>query len=82
MLFRSLKYDTDKKYTPAVSCELFTLISGPESVMNTGYRLQASVDYDLTKKSSVEAGYLIDHEFNVADPVTGYIVTVGWSYKL
>ncbi|MFM7902957.1 MAG: DUF2490 domain-containing protein, partial [Bacteroidota bacterium] len=78
----SLKYDTDTKWTPLVSGEAFYYLNRPEGILFTGYRLSAGVEFEYSKKSAVNLGYVFDREVNVSNPWTNYIVSIGWSYKI
>lgn len=78
----SFKYDTDTKWTPFVSAETFYNLNPPDGPLFTEYRLSAGVEYEYSKKSSINLGYIFDREVNVSNPWTNYIVSIGWSYKL
>lgn len=78
----SLKYNTSKKYIPYISGETFFHLNGPEGVLMDALRIGAGVEYEFSKRSSIEIGYLIDREIQVNDPLTGYIILAGWNYIL
>jgi hypothetical protein len=80
----TVKYDLHKKVTPYVSCELRYQISDPRNIESdqTWHRARyaAGLDYELNKKSTIGAYYLIQHEWNVSIPENLYIV--GLEYTL
>ena len=78
----SVKYDLGKKYAPFISGELFLHLNRPDGVLMDNYRIAAGVDYEFSKRSSIEFGYLINREIQVANPWTNYVITVGWNYLL
>lgn len=83
--FRSkitFKYDLKKRITPFLSGETFVYLNRPEGMLFDNYRLSAGLEYEFSKKSSVDLGYLIDREINKNDPLTGYIIALGWNYRL
>ncbi len=78
----SVKYELGKKYTPFISGELFFNVNRPDGILMDNYRIAAGVDYEFSKRSSVELGYQIDSEIQVANPWTSYVITLGWNYLL
>ena len=76
----SLKYDLNKKYTPYISGEMFIHMNRPDGVLFDNYRVEAGIDYEITKRSSIDLGYLISKEIEVSDPLTNYVIVVGWNY--
>ncbi len=78
----TLKYDLNRKYNPVISGESFFHVNRPDGLLMDGYRLSAGIEYDFSKKSSVEIAYLLDREIQVNKPWTNYIIALSWSYKL
>ncbi len=78
----TLKYDLQKKYTPFVSGEVFFNVNHPGGVLFDDYRVSAGIEYEFSKKSTLELGYLIDREIQIANPLTSYVILIGWSYVL
>ena len=76
------KADLNKRYAPYLSYEAFIHVNRPEGALYDNYRLAAGIEYEFSKKSAIDVGYMIDREINVSDPWTNYVLTVGWSYKL
>lgn len=76
------KYDTNKKYTPFITGEMFFHVNNPEGWLFDNYRISAGIEYDLTKRSQVEIRYLINKEIQVYDPWTLYVFAISWNYKL
>lgn len=78
----SSKIDLNKRYTPYISYEAFIHVNRPEGMLYDNFRIAAGVEYEFSKKSAIDIGYMIDREVNVNDPWTNYVITVGWAYKL
>ena len=78
----TLKYDFGKKYTPYISGELFFHLNRPDGILMDNYRVAAGIEYDFSKRSSIDLGYLINSEVQVADPWTSYVINIGWNYIL
>ena len=76
----TLKYDLNKKYTPYISGEMFVDLNRPDGILFDNYRVEAGVDYEISKRSSIDLGYLISKEIQVKDPWTNYVIVVGWNY--
>ncbi len=77
-----LKYSTGKKYKPFVSGELFFDLNNPDGLLWDNYRASAGIEYEFSVRSNIELGYMIDREVNVSDPLTNYIISIGWNYIL
>ncbi len=79
----TLKYDTDKRYTPYVAIELRYQIKNPREWQsdNTLHRNRYSlgVDYKINKKSTFGFYYLIQREYNIVNPQNLYIVGLEYS---
>lgn len=78
----SAKADLEKRYAPYLSYEAFFHVNRPEGMLYDNFRIAAGVEYEFSKKSAIDIGYMIDREVNVSDPWTNYVITVGWAYKL
>lgn len=78
----SLKYDFGKKYAPFISGELFYPLNKPEGNELDQYRVSAGIEYEFNKRSSAQLGYLVDREINVNDPLTEYVITLNFTYRL
>ncbi|OFX35870.1 MAG: hypothetical protein A2X08_01235 [Bacteroidetes bacterium GWA2_32_17] len=82
----TLKYDTDKRYTPYAAVELRYQFRNPREWEsdNTLHRSRYSigVDYKINKKSTFGLYYLIQREFNVVNPQYLYIVGMEYSISL
>jgi len=80
----TLKYDTDKRYTPYASVELQYQFRNPREWEsdNTLHRSRYSigVDYKINKKSTFGLYYLIQRKFNVVNPQ--YLYVVGLEYSV
>ena len=77
----TVKYDTDKKYTPWLACEMFYQLSNPEGNEIDNMRYSLGVDYKFNKKNSMSLFYLINEEVNLNNPLTSYIIGVNYSYS-
>lgn len=82
----SLKYDTDKRYTPYLAVELRYQIRNSREWQSdkTWHRSRYSlgVDYKINKKSTLGLYYLIQREYNVVMPQDQYIVGLEYSLAI
>jgi hypothetical protein len=76
------KVDLEKRYTPYFSYEAFFHVNRPEGALYDNYRIAVGIEYEFSKKSAIDLGYMIDREINVSDPWTNYVFSLGWNYKL
>ena len=77
------KYDLKKsKFAPSASVELYYRLNGQYSNIFNKLRLTGGLEYNISKKSSVELFYRIQKEFNVKYRVNSYILGTCFSYKL
>ena len=58
----SVKYDFEKRYTPYLSGETFFHLNAPDGILFDNYRLSFGFEYEFTKRSDIQLGYLIDRE--------------------
>jgi hypothetical protein len=75
-----LRYETDTKYTPFISGELWYSIDYKENLFNQ-FRLVGGIEYEINKFSSVTLSYIFQKEFNTEDPWTNYITSIGYSFS-
>lgn len=75
-----LKYETDTKYSPFVSGEIWYGINYEEKLFNR-YRLVAGLNYEINKYSSIVLSYIFQREFNTSNPETDYITSIGYNYS-
>jgi len=78
----SVKYSLGRKITPMVSAEVYFQLSNPGNNEIDNLRLAAGFEYEINKRHSIEPYYLIQRELNVNDPVTDYIIGLGYNLKL
>lgn len=78
----SVKYNTNRKYIPFVSGETFFHLNHPGGFLFDNYRVSGGIEYQFSKKSSLNLGYMIDREINVSDPWTNYVITMSWEQRL
>jgi hypothetical protein len=73
----SVKYDMSKRWSPSVSYELWTNINDK---INDNYRIGVSLDYELDKRTNINASYLYNKEINLNNPWTLYVAMIGLDY--
>lgn len=74
--------NTKTAFTPYVSLELFTPLKYPREVAFDDIRVAAGVEYEITKHHTAEVFYMVQKELNVSNPVTDFIIGIGYFYKL
>lgn len=76
-----LKFEANKKITPFIAGELFYQLNNPEGNELDNFRLKTGINYSLNKNSNLDLGYMFQREINVNDPVTAYVIMVGYAYE-
>ena len=80
------KYDLGTKVTPYISVELRYQLSAPRQVESDGtwhrIRYAGGINYELNKRNTLGAYYLIQNEFNVSSPQNQYIIGLEYSISL
>ncbi|MCF8226782.1 MAG: DUF2490 domain-containing protein [Bacteroidales bacterium] len=64
------------------SFELFISLGLPDAGIPSDYRIKSGMEYLLSHKSSLEAGYMLDNEINTKNPLRSHILIVTYSHKL
>jgi hypothetical protein len=78
----SIKYRVKKRIQPFVNTEIFYQLSNAEGNEIDNFRVAGGLEYSFKKYGSVELYYLINKEINVKDPLTEYIIGLGYNYAL
>jgi len=80
----TLKYDFGKKYFPFASAELFYPLNSNSRFGNEidNVRYAVGVDYEFNKYNAVDLFYLINKELHANDPLTEYIIGIGYTFIL
>ncbi|MEY4522745.1 MAG: hypothetical protein RIT10_1930 [Bacteroidota bacterium] len=80
----SIKYKIKKsKFTPLVSIEYFYNPKYEENGRQfVKYRFSAGTDFDLDKKNSFSFSYILDQQYNVADPKRQHILSISYTRNL
>jgi hypothetical protein len=80
------KYDLGSRVTPYISVELRYQLSAPRQVESDGtwhrIRYAGGLNYELNKRNTLGAYYLIQNEFNVSSPQNQYIIGLEYSISL
>ncbi|MEO8087070.1 MAG: DUF2490 domain-containing protein [Bacteroidota bacterium] len=76
------KFDLDKKYTPYLATELFYMISTPDKGggIIDKMRYTAGVSYEFNRVHAIDLYYILQQDRNVNDPVTDYVVGIGYIF--
>jgi len=81
-----VKYDLGKRLTPYVSFEIRYQIRNPRALESDftwhRNRYAAGFDYDIDKRNTFGAYYLIQHEYNISAPQNLYIIGLEYSISL
>lgn len=77
----TIKFDLDKKYSPYVSSELFLPLNKQNDfIMLDNIRYAAGIEYKFNRIHSLDLFYMIDKEVNQVNPLTNYIVGIGYYF--
>lgn len=74
-------YNTKSRFDPYLDGEIWYQIN-PEWSRFDNLRISAGVVTRITKKHSIDLGYLINKEFNVVNPYTYFVVFAGYKIML
>ncbi|CAN5605622.1 DUF2490 domain-containing protein [soil metagenome] len=79
----TVKFDLDKKYTPYLATEMFYMISTPnrEGGIIDKMRYTVGVSYEFNRVHAIDLYYMIQQDKNVNDPVTDYVVGIGYVFS-
>lgn len=77
-----LQWNLHKDYSPYLSAELFSPLKYPRTIVFDGIRVAAGIEYDITKHHKIDLGYMVQKEVNVSRPVTDFVITLGYFYKI
>ena len=80
----SVKYKIKKsKFTPLMSIEYFYNPAFEETGRRfVKYRFSAGTEIDLNKKNSVTIAYILDQQYNVAEPKRQHILSLSYTLNL
>lgn len=78
----SLKWDNQSALSPYISIELFTPLNSPETVAFNDIRSTAGCEYSISKHHKLDLFYMIQKEINTSDPLTDFVLGLGYYYKL
>lgn len=76
----SLSYKINKHFYPFVSGELFYTFSNTINQFDN-YRLEAGIDHHINKHNDLGISWIFDKEFNVNNPGTMHVLTLGYKYS-
>lgn len=77
----SLKYDLNKKYTPYAAAEIFLPLNGGKGIYIDNVRYSAGLEYSFNKISSLDIFYMIQQEYNKANPETDFVIGLGFNHS-
>jgi hypothetical protein len=67
---------------PFAEGELFAVMAGSQGSSLLAYRAWAGLSYTLNKKHEFALKYGIDQELNIPDPLSSYIIALGYTLNL
>ncbi|MGQ0827237.1 MAG: DUF2490 domain-containing protein [Bacteroidota bacterium] len=76
----TVKYEFNK-LSPYLAAELYTKIINWNTLQTNRYRLFGGFDYQLNKMNELELYYLIDKRFNEYNPLTNYVIGIGFTHR-
>ncbi len=77
----SIDYDLRKRYAPFMAAEIYYLIQNEGTSFIDNVRLQAGIEYELSKRSGLSLGYLFNKEVNVNNPTTDFVIRTGYQHQ-
>jgi len=75
-------YDVSKKWEVGLSGETFYALQRGTELLHTDVRLKLSADYKIKKRQYLGIGYMVQQEFNRANPLREFIMTVGYTLMI
>ncbi len=83
----TVKYEINRKFEPYFFVEIFNPISRPlkdshpSGVFMDQAKYCLGVDYTINRRHGLDFYYLLEQEYNVKDPLTEYVVGLGYTYS-
>jgi len=77
----SIKWELNKLFKPYLSVEVFSPLNYPRLNAFDNIRTSAGVEYALSKHHNFDLYYMIQKELHLSNPITYFIVGVGYLYK-
>ena len=77
----SLKYPLRKRIETYISAEIFNQLNNPDGNEIDNERFTAGITYKISKAADLDSSYLINKEINVKNPMTSYIIGIGYFYS-
>lgn len=75
------KLDLDKAFAPFISAEYFNPMTCDRTFYLDKSRYMAGIDYQISSSGTLELFYLIQSELNQKNPLTDYVVGLGYSLE-
>ncbi|HNX43962.1 MAG TPA: DUF2490 domain-containing protein [Bacteroidales bacterium] len=76
-----LGFDTGKAFEPYLTTEAFIPVGKQyDSPVIDCMRYTAGMEYKFYNRHSIDAWYMIQHEMNVPDPETDFVIGLGYSF--
>lgn len=77
----TIRYDMKKKWEVFGAAELFLPVNHSARGTPDEIRFQAGIEKGI-KKSTIEGYFMIKKDINMPDPLTSYIIGIGYKYEL
>ena len=77
----SLKVELTRKIIPYAGVELFYQLSNRKGNELDNVRYSAGTEYRFNKRHAIDAGYLIQQEFHVKNPVTDFVTCLSYNFS-
>jgi hypothetical protein len=78
----TLKLDLDKKIRPYIFAESFFKLNDQEGIQFDNMRYCAGIEYSFSRLHMVDLFYMIQKEYNVKNPLTNFIVGIGYYFTI
>ena len=76
----TVKYDLNR-FRPYLATELHTNVIRWEQLLPNRYRAIGGLSYELNKMNELEAFYIFERRFNEYNPLTNYIIGIGYTHR-
>ncbi|MEI6748626.1 MAG: DUF2490 domain-containing protein [Bacteroidota bacterium] len=77
----SFKWDSDKRFTPSLSVELFSPLNYPRQYVFDDIRNSVGMEYALSKHHNLDLFYMIQKQLKTSNPLMDYIIGVGYLFQ-
>ncbi|MBI5540388.1 MAG: DUF2490 domain-containing protein [Bacteroidia bacterium] len=75
-----VKADLDKNYVPYIYSEIYSPLNNPDGIFMDKIKYCAGIEYRINRMHEFDLFYVIQKEYNVENPVTDFVIGIGYNF--